>query len=212
MRVDGLTWRRRRSTLQDMADSGEVTQLLGRWQSGESQAQEQLIGLVYDELRQLARGYMGHERSDHTLQATALVNEAFLRLLRQASFNDRAHFFRAAAQAMRRILVDHARRIKAGTRIPREERMPLELAAEPGLAPRTDVLALDLALSKLTEVDPDLAQVVELRCFAGLTIPEVAALKGVSEATISREWRMAKGWLRKTLAEQQPESGGGDAD
>ncbi len=186
-----------------MTSSGEVTQLLHRWQGGEGEAQEELIRLVYGELRQLARRYMERERSDHTLQATALVNEAFLRLLRQASFNDRAHFFRAAAQAMRRILVDHARRINAGTRIPREDRLPLELAAEPGLAPRTEVLELDDALNKLAEVDPDLAGVVELRCFGGLTIPEVAKLRGVSEATVSREWRLAKGWLRKTLAERR---------
>lgn len=196
--------------MEAMTDSGEVTRLLRRWQAGDGEAREEMIRLVYDELRQLARHYMDRERSDHTLQATALVNEAFLRLLRQASFNDRGHFFRAAAQAMRRILVDHARRIKAGTRIPREDRLPLELAAEPGLAPRTDILELDHALSKLTEVDPDLAGVVELRCFGGLTIPEVAKLKGVSEATVSREWRLAKGWLRKTLSERQDGDAPGD--
>ncbi len=195
-----------------MTSSGEVTQLLHRWQGGEGEAQEELIRLVYGELRQLARRYMERERSDHTLQATALVNEACLRLLRQASFNDRAHFFRAAAQAMRRILVDHARRLKAGTRIPHADRLPLELAAEPGLAPRTEVLELDHALFKLAEVDPDLARIVELRCFGGLTITEVAQLKGISEATVSREWRLAKGWLRKTLAERRSERSGDAGD
>ncbi len=180
--------------------SGEVTRLLTRWQGGEDDAQQELVGLVYDELRRIARNYMRRARADHTLQATALVNEAFLRLLRQATFNDRAHFFRAAAQAMRRILVDHARRTRAGTRIPREEQLPLALATEPALAPRTEVLELDQALSKLAELDPELAQVVELRCFAGLTIREVAEILEVSEATVSREWRMAKGWLRQELA------------
>lgn len=190
-----------RETRRDAA-ADDVPSLLARWRDGDSGAQDALVALVYDELRALAGRYMARERADHTLQATALVHEALLRLLRQpASYNDRAHFFRAAAQAMRRILVDHARRVRAGTRIPRHEQVPIESAVEPALMPRVDLLALDDALGRLGQLDPSLVQIVELRCFVGLTIPEVAKLMEVSESTVSREWRMAKAWLRQALGE-----------
>jgi len=140
------------------------------------------------------------ERLEHTLQATALVNEALMRLLGGGSdFHDRQHFFRAAAQAMRRILVDHARRLAAGTRIPRRDQLPLDAVTLVIDQPRADVLQLDRALEQLVELDPQLARVVELRCFVGLTIPEVASIQGVSEATVSREWRHAKAWLHSAL-------------
>jgi len=131
-----------------------------------------------------------------------LLHEALLRLLgHDSAFNDREHFFRAAARAMRRILVDHARKVAAGTRIPLQARFSVEDVTAPMEIPCLDLLDLDRALSKLAALDPDLAQVVELRCFAGLTIPEVATLQAVSEATVSREWRHAKAWLRRSLTE-----------
>ena len=183
------------------SEQGEVTAMLRRWQQDEdAAAQSAVVEVVYDELRALARAYMHRERAGHTLQGTALVNEALLRLLgRPGSFQDRRHFFRAAAQAMRRILVDHARRTRAGTRIAPGDRLPLDAVSVPALAPRIDLLELDRALVRLGEVDPDLARVVELRCFVGLTIPEVAGVQGVSEATVSREWKHAKARLRRIL-------------
>ncbi len=179
---------------------GEVTALLGRWRDGDLDARERVVDLLYDELRGLAKGYMHKERRDHTLQGTELVHEAMLRLFGwQGNFHDRAHFFRAAAQAMRRILVDHARRVAAGNRFSPDDRLPFEVADDVVDLPRTNLLELDQALSKLEAFDPKLVQVVELRCFIGLSIPEVAEIQEVSESSVSREWKHAKAWLRRAL-------------
>ncbi len=173
---------------------------LARWREGDPAGQDQVIEAVYDELRGLARAYMRRERVAHTLEGTALVNEAMLRLIgNNATFRDRTHFFRVAAQAMRRILVDHARRVGAGHRIPPNERLPLDAVTAPAALPQADLLELDLALSKLATLAPDQAQIVELRCFVGLTIPEIAANLKTSEATVSRKWRHAKAWLACAL-------------
>lgn len=178
----------------------DLAELLHRWRLGDPEAQGLVVEQVYGELRALARAYMSRERPEHTLQATALVHEALLRLLSsKVDYRDRQHFFRAAAQAMRRILVDHARRLAAGHRIPRHHRLPLDAVTAPIECPQADLLELDQALSDLAALDPTLARIVELRCFVGLTIPEVAELQGVSESTVSREWRHAKAWLRQAL-------------
>ncbi len=174
--------------------------LLERWRGGESEALEALVAVVYDELRRLAGRQLRRERIDHTLQPTSLVNEAFLRLLGGSSVhpNDRVHFFALAARTMRQVLVDHARRRAAGKRIIAE---PLEGQAEPGVAPASsDVLALHQALERLAVLDPRQAQVVELRHFGGLENQEIAAVLGISLATVERDWRIARLWLHRELS------------
>jgi RNA polymerase sigma factor (TIGR02999 family) len=182
---------------------GELTQLLIAWSQGDARALEQLAPLVYAELRTLAHRYMNRERAGHTLQTTALVHEAFLRLLcnPQESWQNRAHFYAIAAQMMRRILVDYARansRVKRGgeaTRIALEDiDVPV---AEPALNP--DVIALDTALDKMAEVDPRRSRVVELRFFGGLSVEETAHVLEVAPDTIVRDWRVAKAWLYRYL-------------
>ena len=180
----------------------EVTQLLREWSRGRQEARDELLGLVYEPLRAIASRHLHREREGHTLQPTALVNELYLRLVGQRSvaWNDRAHFFAVAAQVMRRILVDHARRKKSdkrgGDMIPVTIGAALDLAA----AETFDVVALDVALENLEKIFPQQARVVELRFYAGLTIDETAAVLGVSPATISREWTMARAWLRRELS------------
>jgi len=182
---------------------GELTQLLIAWSQGDASALEQLAPLVYAELRKLAHRYMTRERASHTLQTTALVHEAFLRLLGapQESWQNRAHFYAIAAQMMRRILVDYARansRVKRGgetTRIALEE--VDFLAAEPALD--LDVIALDAALEKLAEIDPRRSRVVELRFFGGLNVEETAHVLQVAPDTVVRDWRVAKAWLFRYL-------------
>lgn len=164
-------------------------------------AMEQLFPAVYDELRALARAHLRHERPDHTLQPTALVHEAYLRLVGggPTPWNDRQHFFRAAAEAMRRILIEHARkrgRIKRGGK-----RVAVELSSV-NLAPEQDLdrlLALDDAFRRLEEQDPQAADVVRLRFFAGLSVEETALATGLSERTVKREWAFARAWLYDTL-------------
>jgi len=180
----------------------EVTQLLREWSGGRQEARDELLGLVYEPLRAIASRHLHREREGHTLQPTALVNELYLKLVGQRSvaWNDRAHFFAVAAQVMRRILVDHARRKKSdkrgGAMIPVTIGAALDLAA----AETFDVVALDVALENLEQIFPQQARVVELRFYAGLTIDETAAVLGVSPATISREWTMARAWLRRELS------------
>ena len=179
----------------------EVTQLLREWSGGRQEARDELLGLVYEPLRVIASRHLHREREGHTLQPTALVNELYLKLVGQRSvaWNDRAHFFAVAAQVMRRILVDHARRKKSdkrgGDMIPVTIGAALDLAA----TERFDVVALDVALENLEKIFPQQARVVELRFYAGLTIDETASVLGVSPATISREWTMARAWLRREL-------------
>lgn len=172
-----------------------VTQILLDWRSGNEEALEQLMPLVYDELRRLAARHMRNERSEHTLQATALVNEAYIRLVdMKVSWQDRAHFFAVAARLMRRLLVDHAR---AQRRAKREcgPKVSLDEALEVSSKPALDVVALDEALTQFATFDPRKAEIVELHFFGGLSNEEVAEALGISRATVQRDLRIAKAWL-----------------
>jgi RNA polymerase sigma-70 factor, ECF subfamily len=178
-----------------------VTELLVRLSGGSRESLDELLPLIYRELRRLAARALHRERSGHTLQPTALVHEAYLRLIdqREVTWQNRAHFFAVAAQAMRRILVDHARareRVKRGG--PQQQVTLLEEHAvqETG---SVDVLALDQALTRLDRIDPRQRQVVELRYFSGLSIEETAAVLDISPATVKREWTMARAWLHAEL-------------
>ncbi len=179
----------------------QITQILTKLRSGDSGAAAELLPLVYDELRALARRYLGQERPGHTLQATALVHEAYVRLVggEPVEWQDRAHFFGVAAQAMRRILVDHARARDAAKRGGERRRVPLESLADTPEHRDEYLLALDHALQELADVDAHLARVVELRFFGGLTVEETAAVCRVSAATIKRDWVVAKGWLHRAI-------------
>ena len=167
---------------------------------GAGDAGDLVGGELYGELRRVAAGALGRERRHHTLQPTALVHEAFLRLAGQrAGWQNRAHFLGVAAQAMRRVLVDHARRRAAAKRPDPRARVTLSGLALPGGAVDVDVLDLETALARLGELDPRAARVVELRGFAGCSAAEAAEVLGVSEATVARDWRMAQSWLRREL-------------
>ena len=181
---------------------GDVTRLLAAWSEGDAKALEELIPLVYDELHRLAQMHLARERAGHTLQPTAVVHEAYLKLVDQkrVSWKNRGHFFAVAAQAMRRLLVDHARRRDAEKRGGAVTLIPLEVA-DPAVAPReTDVLALDRALEKLAALDARQAKVVELRYFGGLTLDETADVLGSSASTVGRAFRLAKAWLHRELS------------
>ncbi len=182
----------------DSETPGEVTRLLDRWRTGDTEAFDRLLPRVYDELRMLAGRCMTRERPGHTLQATALVHEAYFRLTgkRRAQVMDRAHFFAVAAQAMRRVLLDHARRQQAGKRNGTVETITLDHLPEPAPRPVLDVVMLDRALSALAEIDDRQARVVELRYLAGLTIDETAEVLDVSPSTVERLWRVARLWLK----------------
>ena len=183
--------------------TGNITQLLLQWRSGDPSALDQLMPLVYEELRRLARQCMRGERTGHTLQTTALVNEAYLRLLNSSrvQWQDRAHFFAIASQLMRRVLVDEARRrrnLKRGGQYTRIEIDQIELKTPPR---DFDLLALDEALNKLAEFAPRKGKVVELRFFGGLSIEETALVLSISPDIVKREWRTAKLWLLQELNE-----------
>lgn len=182
--------------------SGEVTQLLKSWRQGDSEAFEDLLPLVYDELRRLAASYLRKERRDHTLQPTALVHEAYLRLSGGVSLDlqDRAHFFTVAARAMRRVLVDHARRHRADKRIGVDRKVSLDDAPEIPIVVDIDVLAVHEALELLAQIEPRQAQLVELRYFGGLSNPEAAEVQRVSVKTVERDWRIARAWLHHRLS------------
>jgi RNA polymerase sigma factor (TIGR02999 family) len=177
--------------------SADVTRLLQAWSNGQTQALDRLVPHIHSELRKLAASYLRKERPDHTLQPTALVNEAFLKLIdqRAVKWQNRAHFFGIAAQAMRRILVDHARAHAAGKRGDGARKLPLEDAILIGGSVDIDLLALDEALTRLASIDPQQSRIVELRFFGGLTMEETAEVMHISPATVGREWRMAKAWL-----------------
>lgn len=179
----------------------QATRLLIDWSRGDQIAAERLMPLVYDELRMLARGYLQRERPDHTLQATGLVHEAYLRMVDQstASWQNRAHFFWLAAQAMRRILVEHARRHRAEKRGGTLAKVEWEEELLPAAGRSVDLLALDDALNELAQLRPQQSQIVELRFFGGMTIEEVAEVLDVSPRTVKREWRMARAWLRRAM-------------
>jgi RNA polymerase sigma factor (TIGR02999 family) len=180
----------------------EVTRLLELWSSGRPEALEELFPVVYDELRSLAGSFLRRERPGHTLQPTALVHEAYFRLTgrSEATVRDRAHFFAVAAQAMRRILVDHARRQRAAKRIGAQDRVPLDDAMPLSVDPEVDLLGLHEALTDLAEINARQAKVVELRYFGGLTSEETAEVTGVSLATVERDWHAARLWLRRRLS------------
>ena len=185
-----------------MPSTHEVTQVLRELSDGQESAPQRLMPLVYDELRKLAAGYLKGERADHTLQATALVHEAYLRLVdwKNVSWQNRAHFFALAAHAMRGILVDHARARKAEKRGGGMTKLALEEAVSFPRRSEVDLLALDESLRELAEFDPAQSRIVELRFFGGLTIDETAEVMGISPATIKREWKMAKAWLHQRIA------------
>jgi RNA polymerase sigma factor (TIGR02999 family) len=189
--------------------STEVTGLLRRWRDGDDSALDDLIPLVHLELRRLARGYMGRERRDHTLQTTALVNEAVLRLMdaREIPCEDRAHLLAIAARLMRQVLVDHARARGSRKRGGGLARVELDDAAAASLPARLDVLALDQALDRLAALDPRKARVVELRFFGGLSATETADVLGVSADTVKRDLRFAKLWLLRELEGGAPSAG-----
>jgi RNA polymerase sigma factor (TIGR02999 family) len=178
-----------------------VTGLLQAWGSGDSAALDRLLPIVYDELHRQAERYLRRESPGHTLQTTALVHEAYLRLVdqRQARWQNRAQFFGIAAQLMRRILVDHARRHQAAKRGGNAIPVPLEEGEVAAAESDVDLVALDDALSRLSALDPQQARVVELRYFSGLGIEETAEALGISPATVKREWAMARAWLRREL-------------
>jgi RNA polymerase sigma factor (TIGR02999 family) len=184
--------------------SGEITGLLQQWRGGSREALDQLIPLVYGELRLIASRYLTRERRDHVLQTTALVNEAYLKLVgqRDVKWQNRSHFFGIAAQLMRRIVVDDARRRlsqKRGSGGISIQVDDLPVAAPASAVDTVDVIALDVALGELERLDPDQGRLVELRFFGGLTVEETAEVMGTSPATVKREWSVAKGWLHRAL-------------
>jgi RNA polymerase sigma factor (TIGR02999 family) len=179
-----------------------ATALLLAWGAGADAAREQMLPLVYDELRRLAGAYLRRERPGHTLQPTALVHEAYVRLIDQkrVDWSNRAQFIGLAAVMMRRILVNHARDRVADKRGAGAEHVPLTVAGDPMGAPEVDVLDLHDALERLAEHDPRKSQVVELKFFGGLTIDEIAATMGISPATVEREWKFARAWLFNAIS------------
>ena len=186
-----------------MNDSAKnVTQLLLNWNRGDQSALDDLMPLVYEELRRLADHYLRGERKNHTLQATALVHEAYLRLvdLNQMEWKNRAQFFGVAANFMRRVLVDHARARLAEKRGSDDERLSLTDASSLIQQTTVDLIALDDALGALEKLDQQQCRVVELRFFGGLTIEETAEVMGISPMTVKREWRTAKLWLRRQIS------------
>ncbi len=187
------------------ASSNEVTLLLRAWGEGDVQALDRLAPIVYQELHRIARGYMARERTDHTLQTTALVNEAYVRLVdaRQVTWQDRAHFFAVCARAMRRILVDHARSrgyVKRGggkLHVQFDEAFGMEWSAD------SNLLELDEALDRLSALDPRKARVIEMRFFGGLSVEETAEALGISPETVMRDWKLARAWLYRELSADQ---------
>jgi RNA polymerase sigma factor (TIGR02999 family) len=187
-----------------MTPSADVTETLVNASCGSRTAMDRLMPLVYDELRRLAGGQLSGERADHTLSATALAHEAYLRLIDQTRVNwqNRAHFFAIASLSIRRILVDHARARGRLRRGGGEHPVPLDEALDvPGAFPDDRLLALDEALALLAGEHPDAAEIVTLRFFGGLTVPEVAEVRGVSASTVERQWRFARAWLYRRLSE-----------
>jgi RNA polymerase sigma factor (TIGR02999 family) len=180
-----------------------ITQLLAQWREGNQSALDELFPLVYDELHRLARRYMSRERKGHTLQTTALINEAYVRLVDQKNVHwaNRSHFFAISAQIMRRILIDHARRHAYAKRGGGAQQVSLEEAAAVTPNPSRELVRLDEALKSLAQMDPRRSQVVELRYFGGLNNEEIAGVLNVSENTVTRDWNMARAWLYQQLSE-----------
>lgn len=187
-----------------MSESQEVTLLLSALTRGDDGAASKLIPMVYGELRRLAGGYMRRERVDHTLQATALVHEAYLKLIEQRSVNwqSRAHFFGVAAQLMRRILIDHARGHLRQKRGGEQRKVSLDEALIFSEKHADELIAVDDSLNQLAKIDPRQAKVVELRFFGGLSVEEAAEVLGISPKTVKRDWSVAKAWLYADLRER----------
>ena len=179
----------------------EITQLLLNWKEGDEAALEQLIPLVYPELRKLARRYMGRESPDHTLQTSALINEAYLRLVDQqhVEWKDRGHFFAVAAQVMRHILIDHARSYLYEKRGGGAQHVALEEAVVVCDERANELVTLDEALTRLAQIDERKSKIVELRFFAGLSVEETAETLGLAPVTVMREWRAARAWLHREV-------------
>ena len=185
-----------------MSAPEEITELLIDWGKGDQAALEKLMPLVYNELRRLAGNYLRREPAGHTLQPTALVNEAYLKLIgqRNAKWQNRAHFFAISAKLMRRILVDHARQRQAANRGGSEQELLSITSAETLLKqPEIDLLALNEALDELAQMDPQQGRIVELKFFGGFSIEETAEVLNISHATVERDWKMARAWLRRQL-------------
>ncbi len=186
----------------------DVTKLLVEASEGSKESEEKLYSAIYTNLQGLARSIMVNERSDHTLQPTALVNEAYCKLVDQkrVEWKSRGQFFAVAARAIRRILTDYARRRASAKRGGGEERLPLDIALDhAGEVPQTNFLALDMAIEKLEAEDPAKAQIVELRFFAGLKTKEIASVLGVSTRTVENHWQFARAWLYKEISGKPPE-------
>ena len=179
----------------------QVTQLLIKWSEGDKAALDQLMPLVHSELRRIAKRYMGRQSPGHTLQTSALINEAYLRLVDQQSvdWKDRAHFFAASAQIMRNILIDHARKYRFAKRGAGARKIALDEALAMSEQRAAEFVALDDALSELSTVDPRKSKIVELRFFGGLNIEETAEVMKISPATVQREWRAARAWLQRAI-------------
>jgi RNA polymerase sigma factor (TIGR02999 family) len=185
-----------------LSEPNEITQLLVASREGDGEALNKLLPLVYDELRRLAGHYLRRERSEHTLQPTALVHEAYLRLIDQnVSWQNRAHFFGVAAQMMRRILVDYARGRLAAKRGSGGMKVSLDDALNLSDERAGDFVALDEALERLAEFDPQKSKIVEMRFFGGLSVEEVAEVLGIGTATVTRQWKMAKAWLYQQVSQ-----------
>jgi RNA polymerase sigma factor (TIGR02999 family) len=184
---------------------GEITQLLIKWGGGDRAAFEELIPVVYAELKRLARRYMGKERVDHTLQTSALINEAYLRLVdsHTIEWQDRKHFFAVAAQIMRHILIDHARSYQYAKRGAGAEKVPIEEAESLRIEREEELVVLDEALKELEAFDPRKSRITEMRFFGGLTVEETAEVTGLSPVTVMREWRAAKAWLHLAMTRKQ---------
>ena len=193
-----------------MADpsTDDVTALLASWSNGDAAALERLVPLVHAELHRLAHRYLGREQVGHTLQTTALVNEAYLRLInwKEARFNNRAHFFGISAQVMRQILVDFARRRTRAHERP-EKNFALDEALTVSVERDADVIALDEALRELAKLDPRKSRIVELRFFGGLSVEETAEVLNISGVTVMREWARAKAWLYRELNMEDVDAG-----
>jgi RNA polymerase sigma factor (TIGR02999 family) len=181
--------------------SSPVTELLVRWRGGDREALDALMPLVYGELRRIAHHYLNHERPGHTLQSTALVHEAYVRMIGQEfpQWQNRAHFFAVAAQLMRQILVDYARSHRAGKRGGNVCKLALDEAEEQAQPVDLDVIAVDDALKTLAQMDQQQSRVVELKFFAGLSIDDTAEVLGISSSTVKRDWITARAWLYREL-------------
>jgi RNA polymerase sigma factor (TIGR02999 family) len=192
-----------------MPSSHEITQLLRAWSEGDQAALERLVPLIHRELRRLAKGYMRKERPGHILQTTALINEAYLRLIdwKDVRWQNRAHFFGVAAQLMRRILVDFARAHHRGARGGAMRQVSLDEAAAVSVERAAEFVALDEALDRLAVIDPRRSRMVELRFFGGLSEEETAEALKVSQRTVRREWSLARAWLRRELRRGEPGRG-----